>query len=113
MCLKSHLFWKLLSAIADGQLPVEFNLKQNFPNPFNPSTSIQYQLLEAGFVTLEVFDVNGRKIKTLINSQQNAGYKTVMWNGTNDAGMPVSTGMYIYSVRSGDKVINKRMTFMK
>ena len=103
----------LLSAIADGQLPVDFNLKQNFPNPFNPTTSIQYQLPEAGFITLEVFDVSGRKIKTLINSQQNAGYKTVMWNGTNDAGMPVSTGMYIYSLRSGDKVINKRMTFMK
>ena len=80
-----------------GQLPGQFELKQNFPNPFNPETHIGYQLAVASTVKLEIFDLGGRKIRTLIAAEdQAAGSQEVIWNGTNDQGRPVSSAVYLY-----------------
>ena len=89
----------MLSADAD-LLPDAFALNQNYPNPFNPSTQIRYALPEQSQVVLTVYDMLGRKVRTLVNGVQDAGYRTVMWNATSDLGTPVSAGMYIYTIRA-------------
>ncbi len=98
----------------DGeQIPMVYNLHQNYPNPFNPTTKIKYDLPEDEFVTLNIYDVMGRNIRVLINQNQNAGYGSIQWNGTNDFGEPVSAGMYIYVIRAGDFQQTKKMLLLK
>lgn len=80
-------------------MPTSFALDQNFPNPFNPETSIGYQLPETGNVKLEIYDVLGKKIKTLMTKEQLAGYYTVNWNAINDNGMVVPSGIYYYRIQ--------------
>ena len=103
----------LLSADNGIGLPTEFALKQNYPNPFNPSTQIRYALPEESMVTITIYDLMGRKVRTLVNDVQSAGYRTVMWNATNDMGRAVSAGMYIYTIQAGDFVMNRKMVLMK
>ena len=85
-------------------MPTEFALKQNYPNPFNPSTQIQYAPPSETRVVISIYDITGRKVRTLVNEVQGAGYRTVMWNATNDIGRAVSAGMYIYSIQAGDLI---------
>lgn len=89
-------------------IPVEFGLSQNYPNPFNPSTMIQYQLPENSKVTLQVFDVLGREVATLVNEQMEAGYHQVSFNASN-----LASGMYIYRLQAGDQVFTKKLTLIK
>ena len=103
----------VLSADEKIGLPTEFALKQNYPNPFNPSTQIQYALPEDAMVTISIYDLMGRKVRTLVDGVQDAGYRTVMWNATNDMGRLVSAGVYIYSIQAGDFVQNRKMVLMK
>ena len=77
-------------------------MNQNYPNPFNPSTQIRYALPEQSQVVLTVYDMLGRKVRTLVNGVQDAGYRTVMWNATSDLGTPVGAGMYIYTIRANE-----------
>lgn len=77
-------------------LPKEFALSQNYPNPFNPATAFKYELPEDSFVELIIYDILGGEIRTLINSNQKAGFKNVMWDGKEKGGNYVSTGIYIY-----------------
>jgi len=76
--------------------PKEFFLAQNYPNPFNPTTTIEYQLSEQTFVTLEIFDILGKKVRTLANSSQSTGSYKVIWDGKNGSGKSVPTGVYLY-----------------
>ena len=94
-------------------MPTEFALKQNYPNPFNPSTQIQYALPSESMVVISIYDITGRKIRTLVNEVQGAGHRAVMWNATNEIGRPVSAGMYIYTIQAGDFIQNRKMVFMK
>jgi flagellar hook assembly protein FlgD len=94
-------------------MPTEFALKQNYPNPFNPSTQIQYALPKESRVVISIYDLTGRKVRTLVNGTQSAGYRTVSWNATNEMGRPVSAGMYIYSIQAGDFIQNRKMVLMK
>ena len=94
-------------------LPEEFGLAQNFPNPFNPVTNIHFMLPEAADVQLVVYDLMGRKVRTLVTGSQTAGYKTVVWNSKDDAGIPVSAGMYIYELRSGSHSVIQKMVLLK
>ncbi|MBI3580013.1 MAG: T9SS type A sorting domain-containing protein [Ignavibacteriales bacterium] len=82
-------------AINLGELPTEYRVG-NFPNPFNPSTTISYQLVEDANVTLEIYDVMGRKISSLLQEQKQAGYYTAKWEGKDNSGRQVATGMYLY-----------------
>ena len=103
----------VLSADEALGLPTEFALNQNYPNPFNPSTQIQYALPEETRVVISIYDLMGRKVRTLVNDVQDAGYRSVMWNATNDMGRLVSAGVYIYSIQAGDFIQNRKMVLMK
>ena len=81
-------------------IPKKHTLYQNYPNPFNPITTIQYELSVSSLVSITVYDLMGRKIKILVNSQKNTGSNTVQWNGTNDKGVSVKTGVYFYKIES-------------
>jgi len=94
-------------------VPVEFDLEQNYPNPFNPSTRISYSVGERGLVTLEVFDVLGRDVATLVNEVQSAGSYQIVWNGRNSGNIPVTSGVYFYRLRSGGMSKTNRMVLLK
>ena len=97
----------------DGQIPVEFALEQNYPNPFNPSTIIRYSIVSPSRVSLKIFDVLGREVKTLVNKEQVNGVYEVIWNGDNELGNKVSTGVYFYRIDAGDFVQTKKMMLIK
>lgn len=94
-------------------IPADFTIRQNFPNPFNPETNIRYALPKDARVEISVFNTLGQRVKTLINHWQPAGYHSVIWNGTNEAGQPVSSGTYFYSIRAGNYSAVKRMLLLK
>ena len=82
--------------------PREFALRQNFPNPFNPDTTIKYDLSESADVTLQIYNVLGQVVRTLVGSEaQNAGRYQIRWNGMDDRGVPVSSGVYFYQISAG------------
>jgi len=93
--------------------PQGFVLEQNFPNPFNPSTTLRYELPEDGLVNVTIYDMMGRQVSTLLSSHQTAGYKSIQWNATNDFGKPVSAGVYLYQIQAGEFVQTKKMVLLK
>ena len=98
----------------DGdQLPTVYALHQNYPNPFNPVTNLSYDLPEDAMVNITIYDVMGKSIRTLVNSPQSAGYRSLHWNATNDNGQPVSAGLYIYSIQAGQFNQTKKMILLK
>ena len=92
----------------DGLMPDQFSLSQNYPNPFNPSSTIRFGIPEAAVVKLEVFNLLGQRVKSLVNARKSAGYHTVTFNASD-----LSSGMYIYRIQAGDFVQVKRMTLIK
>ena len=86
----------------DDLLPTRFSLHQNYPNPFNPVTTLRYELPEDVLVNITIYDMLGKKVKTLINQTQDAGFKSVIWDATNDYGKPVSAGIYLYQIQAGE-----------
>ncbi|MDO8556964.1 MAG: T9SS type A sorting domain-containing protein [Candidatus Jorgensenbacteria bacterium] len=95
------------------ELPIEFAFKQNYPNPFNPSTTIEFTLPRSSFVRLVVYNIVGQKVRTLINESANPGSYSMVWNGLDDFGRQVSSGIYIYRIEAGDFMEVRKMTFMK
>jgi hypothetical protein len=96
-----------------NNMPTEFSLAQNYPNPFNPTTEIEFALPVRSHVTLSVFNVLGQKVKSLVNADLDAGYKTVIWDGSDDTGVDVASGTYFYVLKAGDKSFTKKMTMLK
>ena len=96
-----------------SQIPVSFNISQNYPNPFNPLTTLSYDLPENGHVGITIFDIAGKRVKTLVNTYQLAGSRSTQWNATNDAGTPVSGGLYFYTIRAGDLKQTRKMLLLK
>ncbi|MCP4633667.1 MAG: T9SS type A sorting domain-containing protein [candidate division Zixibacteria bacterium] len=92
----------------DIQLPRHFELSQNYPNPFNPATTIKYALPIDSDVRLEVYNLLGQKVETLIDGKHHAGYHTIIWNGNHYA-----SGIYFYAMHAGDNTLKKRMTLLK
>ncbi len=90
-----------------------FNVSQNYPNPFNPSTTINYSLPSAGSVKVQIYDVMGRIITELVNGQQDAGFHNAVWNGKNNQGSKVASGIYIYSVKYNNQVKTAEMLLLK
>ncbi|MCL4548682.1 MAG: T9SS type A sorting domain-containing protein, partial [Bacteroidetes bacterium] len=98
----------------NNAVPVSYSLNQNYPNPFNPSTIISYSLPEAAIVTLMIYDVLGREVKTLVSEQQAAGTYRVNWNGDNNYGTKVASGVYIYRIVAGANFMQtKKMILLK
>jgi hypothetical protein len=94
-------------------VPIAFDLEQNYPNPFNPSTRISYTIGERGLVTLEIFDLLGREVATLVNESQAAGSYQIVWNGRNSGNLPVTSGVYFCRLRSGGFSKTNRMVLLK
>jgi hypothetical protein len=99
--------------VEDELLPTEYSLFQNYPNPFNPSTLISYALPTNSFVSLKIYDMLGREVKTLVNTEQSAGIMNVLWNGDNNFGSKVSSGTYIYVIKTSDFFKAKKMILLK
>ena len=103
----------LLSIDEGSALPAEFALHPNFPNPFNPATRIIYDLAEASDVRLEIYDLMGRNIKTLVNQTQGTGRHFITWNGNDHTGNQVGAGVYLYRLHAGNKIFTRKMILMK
>ena len=97
----------------DGTLPETFRLIGNYPNPFNPATEITFAAPRSGHVRLEIYNIIGQKVKTLLDETVTAGLKAVVWNGASDSGSPVASGIYYYRLSTEDGIDVKKMTFLK
>jgi hypothetical protein len=98
------------SSVPSSNAPSEFRLNQNYPNPFNPTTTLTYQLPKASDVRLEVFDVVGRKVATLVSAKQGAGTHSVSFNASE---FSLTSGVYFYRLSAGGRTETKRMTLLK
>lgn len=93
--------------------PHSFQLYDNYPNPFNPETNVEFGIGNAEWATLAIYDLLGRKVKTLVNKRMAAGSHTVKWDGTNDAGALVASGIYLYRLSVGGNSLAKKMLFTR
>jgi len=102
-----------VSGIDSYQIPVSTVLKGNYPNPFNPSTTISYELAESGPVRLDIFETSGRLICTLVNEDQGAGRQEVFWNGRDMNNRNMASGVYLYRLQTDGQAQSRRMTLVK
>ncbi|MCB0749819.1 MAG: T9SS type A sorting domain-containing protein, partial [Ignavibacteriae bacterium] len=109
--------WKVTTAtniVEEGiEIPSDFNLFQNYPNPFNPTTSINYSLKAESHVTLEIFNILGNKVRSLVNERQSAGNYTISWDGRNDKYQKLSSGVYLYKINCDNFISIKKMIKLK
>ena len=101
-----------LTGAGDTPVPV-FMLSQNFPNPFNPKTRIEFGLAEARHATLIIYDIAGRRVRTLVQEVMPAGFHTVIWNGTDDRGRFTGSGVYFARLQAGDQMFIRKMVLLK
>ena len=101
------------SGVEDQQMPNEFALEQNYPNPFNPNTTIEYTLPEPTSLSIVIFDLQGKIVKTLVDGMQTAGRHSAIWDATNQFGEPVPSGLYIYRMQASQFTKMNRMTLLK
>jgi hypothetical protein len=106
--------WGITTSVdANSIAPISYHLSQNYPNPFNPETVISYAIEKNGLVQLSIFNLLGQKIATLVDQNQNTGRYTVRWNGRDDRGYHVASGVYFYQIQAGEFVKVKKMIMMK
>ncbi len=99
--------------VEENNIPKSFRLDNAYPNPFNPNTTIQYGLSSMEFVTIEIFDLMGRKIKSLVNQKLDPGNYSSNWDATDNMNQPVSGGIYIYQMQAGDFKETKKIILIK
>jgi hypothetical protein len=104
---------QVVSTEPEHFIPEEFVLHQNYPNPFNPITTLRYDLPENSLVTITIYDMLGRVVNTLLQESQTAGYKSIIWNGTDTNGKSVSAGIYLYQIQAGEYLQTKKMVLLK
>tara|TARA_Y100001958_G_scaffold65022_1_gene43659 strand:+ start:110 stop:877 length:768 start_codon:yes stop_codon:yes gene_type:complete len=97
----------------DPTSPITFSLSENYPNPFNPTTTIDFSIAEPGMVNLSIFDASGRLVKNLVSENKNVGSYSATWDGTTDSGVNASTGMYFYTIETEGFVETKKMMLVK
>lgn len=110
------LVYSVITAIDDDietGLPASFSVEQNYPNPFNPTTTIDYSLPSQSRVSIRIYNVLGQAIRTLVDEPQAAGKYSVTWDGKNQAGEAVSTGLYLYRIQAGDITQSRKMLLLK
>jgi hypothetical protein len=98
---------------SDITLPLTYDLKQNYPNPFNPSTTIQYSIPKTEQVELIIYTITGEKVKTMVSDKVEAGHHSIQWNGDNDQGRSVASGVYIYRIKTKGFTRSMKMLFLK
>ena len=96
-----------------GSIPEKYVLEQNYPNPFNPSTRIAFGLPEMGRVRLDIFDLMGRHIRTLVDADLTAGMYEIVWDGRDSRGQKVASGIYLYKLQAPDALLQKKMILSK
>jgi len=101
-----------VSSVEDNIIPLETKLVGNFPNPFNPTTTIQYALNKSGFVKIEIYNAKGQKLKSLVNQNQTAGNKSVIWNGVNENGDRTGSGLFLYKLVFNGNVLSMKKCIM-
>ncbi|MCX5752971.1 MAG: T9SS type A sorting domain-containing protein, partial [Candidatus Krumholzibacteria bacterium] len=110
----SDAFFSIRAATGVDALPaIAFSLRQNYPNPFNPSTTIDYSIAKTSPVEIAIFDVNGRKIRTLVSEIKMQGAYKAVWNGKSDRGTSVASGVYFYRLIAGDFTQIKKMILLR
>ena len=102
-----------LMGVSSSNVPQQFVLYPNYPNPFNPVTTIRYDLSKESFVDITIYDMLGNVVNNLIYTNQSSGYKSIQWNATNNIGAPVSAGVYLYKIKAGGLVETKKMILLK
>ena len=113
-CFVCHIYKNVtLTDYYEHIKPAVFDLKQNYPNPFNPVTSIKYQIPKSAHVKLVIYNILGLKVRTLVDKGQLPGFYQVEWNGRNESGNQVSSGVYIYSITAGRFTKCRKMIFVK
>ena len=103
----------MLQTQAGSEKPTTFAITGNYPNPFNPSTTIEFSLSKAGFADLVVYNVLGQKVKELVSEYKTPGIHTVVWNGRDEHGLAVSAGVYVTRLQMNDAVASGRMMLVK
>jgi len=98
---------------AGPAVPGEFRLHQNFPNPFNPSTTISYHIPEAGPVSLDIYNIRGQAVRHLVSGMRPAGWHSVVWDSRDDAGGPVASSIYFYRLRAGHRTDTRKMALVR
>jgi len=114
-------FWSgragIITDISDNDdedvLPATFELGQNYPNPFNPATVIKYSLTERCHVTLDIYNVLGQKVRTLVDESKPLGQYQIIWDGLDDNGLETAAGVYLYRLKAGNYLVTKKMMFIK
>ena len=96
-----------------GTLPTIFSLEQNYPNPFNPATTIEFNLPKTSYVSLTVFNILGQKVTELVNSTLSAGNKRIDWEGTDESGRTMESGVYFYKITAGEFSMTRKMMLLK
>ena len=99
--------------LEEVNLPTKVKLNQNYPNPFNPITKISYEMPSDGFVRVSILDMMGREVKTLVESSQVSGMRSVTWNATDNNDQPVSAGVYLYKIQTRGITKIRKMAFLK
>lgn len=107
---QSWIQWK---QVVKSDIPNTYRLHRNYPNPFNPVTKINYDLPEPSVVTLSIYNLLGEKVRTLIDSKIQFGFINLAWNGTNNSGMQVPSGIYIYKINASSLETNRQFTESK
>ena len=102
-----------LMGVSSFNIPEQFILYPNYPNPFNPITTIRYDLSKESFVDITIYDMLGNVVFNLVNTDESSGYKSIQWDATNNQGEPVSAGVYLYKIQAGDFVATKKMILLK
>ncbi|MFQ5917520.1 MAG: FlgD immunoglobulin-like domain containing protein [Candidatus Binatia bacterium] len=122
LVVATTVWWSGLYILSSGTLtnsdeeitiPRNFSLSQNYPNPFNPVTTLRYDLPERVDVALTIYDILGGEVRTLVREVEEPGYKSVIWDGTNDAGRAVSAGVYLYRIQTSDFTQTRKMVLLK
>ena len=103
----------MVLGIKNDLTPEKIVVHQNYPNPFNPTTKIRYELKSNAHVSISIYNIVGHRVKSLMNTSQRSGYKSITWDATNDLGQSVSAGMYIYTVQAGEVRQTKKMLLLK
>jgi len=111
--LKIERIGKVTDVFESEEFPNKYVLNQNYPNPFNPSTIIKYALPKSSHVQIKIYNMLGQEVKTLLDIEQNAGVRYVQWNGDNNYGAKVASGIYIYMIKANDFYQAKKMILMK
>ena len=111
-------FWvndtpSIVSDLNSQALPSEYGLSQNYPNPFNPITTIKYQLPKTSLITINIYNVLGHLIRTLVEEKQEAGYHSIIWDGKDNNKQKVSSGIYLYTLKANNFVKTRKLVFIK